>query len=707
MDDWAKPTTAKSLPQEVAARFTWRGWLLGLLGVIFICGFTPFNDYAVNNTYMVGNFLPIGLMAFFLVFILGINALLWKLTPAAAIKRRDLALAMLMTLVSCALPSSGLMRYLPANLVGVYHRAGEDSDAARVLDVVQLPQWMLPTMHGTTAAARAGDPVVQHYWGRTPLPPQQDHFWGHLRYGTPWAAWRTPAVTWAVFLCGLYGIYLFLNVIVYHQWARNERLPFPLASVYMSLIEQPAPGKAFNTLFRAKIFWLAVAAVFLMHGVNALHQYDAEKFPELPLGFNLGDVLKGPPWDWSEYGLRHQRIFFCFVGICFFLQTKISFSLWFLFILLNVVKMSLGTVKYDYDWGRRCDFNLGAAMVYAGTLVWVGREHWWLVLRQMFAQPRQYEPTGDFVSYRYAGWGLLACSGLALAWLLAAGVSLVGAVVLLLTMVTLLMLVARILAETGLIFITIVMPLLRPWVQLMQPGIPGIPPIHTTARSYFFTSWFNQIFAHDARESLPAFALTGLKLADEANDGNPRQRPRRSVFAAIVLSLVVGYTVAGASTLYVAYAYSNTLDTARNGPINGYGLRDTPKNALNNTNDFLPPRQGPHEVQNHAGFFALGAILSGTLAILRLRYVAWPLHPIGLLLCGSYAVQAGWFSIFLGWLAKALIVRFGGIHLYRLARFFFIGLIVGETSAAAFWLFISVLRLMLGMEYHAINLLPG
>jgi len=692
--------------QPKAANFTWRGWLLGLLGVIFICGFTAFNDYAVNNTYLVGNFLPIGLVAFFLIFILGINSLLWKIKPTMALKQRDLALAMLMMLVSCALPSSGLMRYLPSNIVGVYHRAGVDSDAARVLDMVHLPRWLLPKMRGATAAQQAEDPVIQHFWGRTPLPPEQDTFLGHLRYGTPWGAWLVPAVTWAIFLCGLYGIYLCLSVVVHHQWARNERLPFPLASIYLSLIEQPAPGKAFNTLFRSIIFWIAVVAVFLVQSLHALHVYDQNVFPDFPLNFNLWNILKGPPWDWAEWSLKQQQVYFCFIGICFFLQTKISFSLWFFFILFNVVKMGLGTVKYDYDQNRQQDFNLGAAMVYAGTLVWVGRKHWWMVIRQMFAKPGQYEPTGDFVSYRVAGWGLLACIALAVGWLLAAGVSLVAAVVLLVTMVMLLMLVARILAETGLVFVQINMPVHRPWVQLIQPGIPGIQPIHTTTKSYFFISWFNQIFAHDARESLPGFAMTGFKLADDANQGHTRGRSGRAVFAAMLLSLVVGYAVSGASMLYVEYAYSDTLDTARKGPINDYGIATSPQNGLIAANDFVPPRLGPHEVQNHAVFFAIGAILSGALAILRLRYVAWPLHPIGLLLCSSYAIEVGWFSIFLGWLAKVLIVRFGGINLYRQARLFFIGLIVGETSAAAFWLCISVIRLMLGMEYHAISMLP-
>jgi hypothetical protein len=94
------------------------------------------------------------------------------------------------------------------------------------------------------------------------------------------------------------------------------------------------------------------------------------------------------------------------------------------------------------------------------------------------------------------------------------------------------------------------------------------------------------------------------------------------------------------------------------------------------------------------------------LSALRLRYMAWPFHPIGFLVCYSYPLMTGWFSIFLGWLAKVLIVRFGGIDLFRSARNFFIGLIAGEAGAAAFWLVVSLVRVGCGMEYKALHFLP-
>jgi hypothetical protein len=117
----------------------------------------------------------------------------------------------------------------------------------------------------------------------------------------------------------------------------------------------------------------------------------------------------------------------------------------------------------------------------------------------------------------------------------------------------------------------------------------------------------------------------------------------------------------------------------------------------------------PHGTDvGHSRLFqaGLGAAVTGALAFLRLRFAAWPFHPIGFLLCYSYPLAVSWFSIFLGWLAKTLIVRFGGAQLYRTARNFFLGLIVGEAAAAAFWAGFSFIRYSMGLTFFNIKLLP-
>jgi hypothetical protein len=95
------------------------------------------------------------------------------------------------------------------------------------------------------------------------------------------------------------------------------------------------------------------------------------------------------------------------------------------------------------------------------------------------------------------------------------------------------------------------------------------------------------------------------------------------------------------------------------------------------------------------------------LSILRLRFAWWPLHPIGFLLVGTYAGAQLWLSIFLGWLCKTLIVRFTGARGYTAAKPLFIGLIVGESAAAGFWMLTSIVLSTMGLPYQVINIMPG
>jgi len=69
------------------------------------------------------------------------------------------------------------------------------------------------------------------------------------------------------------------------------------------------------------------------------------------------------------------------------------------------------------------------------------------------------------------------------------------------------------------------------------------------------------------------------------------------------------------------------------------------------------------------------------LAALRTRFLWWPLHPVGYLVIGSYDTLRIWFPVFVTWLVKTAILRYGGLSLHHRAQPFFLGLILGEFSA--------------------------
>ena len=64
------------------------------------------------------------------------------------------------------------------------------------------------------------------------------------------------------------------------------------------------------------------------------------------------------------------------------------------------------------------------------------------------------------------------------------------------------------------------------------------------------------------------------------------------------------------------------------------------------------------------GFAGIGAAGMLFLTWLRQRFLWWPLHPIGFPIMASGLVDWMWFSVFLAWLIKVIILKYGGAPLF-------------------------------------------
>ena len=74
---------------------------------------------------------------------------------------------------------------------------------------------------------------------------------------------------------------------------------------------------------------------------------------------------------------------------------------------------------------------------------------------------------------------------------------------------------------------------------------------------------------------------------------------------------------------------------------------------------------------------------------MRARFAWFPLHPLGYLIPLSYPMICLWFPIFVGWLCKVIISKYGGNSAYRVARPMFLGLAFGDISMMLFWLLVD------------------
>jgi hypothetical protein len=679
---------------------SWRSILLGLLGVIIICGLTPYNDYALDNTFLVGNNLPIGVVMLSFLFVVLINAPLHRWLPRQALSAGELSVALSMTLVSCALPSSGLMRYFPPSLVSQFYNALSDHPFLDLLEQMHLPTWIFPSFSGDSPRRWMNDPIVIGYIGRwTESTPY------------PLLAWVKPAITWGIFLFALYGALLCIVAIVRRQWFENERLAFPLAQIHLALIEQPATGKAFNHVLRTKSFWVGSGAIFLLHGWNAMALYFPKYFPQIPVYYTvLQQIMSNPPWSYCTPDFKSAAVFFTAVGVTYFLSNSIAFSLWFFFIAMQGWRMIIGTGTGDpnnYGAAGYVDQHFGGIAAFVISILWVGRKHWRLVLQQAFRGHKPGEPQGRYLSYRFAFWTMIGCLSVMILWLWIAGCTPGGAVVIVLLLVMLMVVITRIIAESGLIHGQLQVPLNYPWMVAAEYGFPMISPVKT----FYFASLLQSVHL-DYREVVPVYASHGMRIIDQAafagqdsdEDSATVQKTGRKVMLTLMLALLVGYVVSFTSTLLVEYRYAWTLDSPGHLP-NDHGVQTVPAAMADATVQYSKSNYHPNH--SAAGNFGFGFILVSALAVCRLRFAWWPLHPIGFLMVYTYPTNKLWLSIFIGWLAKNLILKFGGPRMYTNAKPFFLGLIVGESAAAGFWLMMGILLSSLNLPYHAVNIMPG
>ncbi len=88
------------------------------------------------------------------------------------------------------------------------------------------------------------------------------------------------------------------------------------------------------------------------------------------------------------------------------------------------------------------------------------------------------------------------------------------------------------------------------------------------------------------------------------------------------------------------------------------------------------------------GAIAGSALLVVALSWMRTRFTGFPFHPLG------YCIGPGllwlWFPFFVAWLCKLLILRYGGLRLYRRAVPFFLGLTLGDYVIGALWSLVGV-----------------
>jgi hypothetical protein len=527
----------------------------------------------------------------------------------------------------------------------------------------------------------------------------------------PWGAWWPTIRLWGSVALLLGVACLALSLIVHPQWAHRELLPYPIARFVTEMIERE-DGRALPNIAYSKIFWIGLTVPLFFHTVNGLHEW-FEAIPEIPLQINFNPLKALFPNAAKVPGSGayfNPTIFFSVIGFSFFLTTSISFSLGvsqLMFVILGAMLIANGEIldNSPQATSKGAMLRVGAYMAMTLIILYTGRRYYLNLVGSMVGLSRNKEtPLYAVVS----GWVLLTSLLLAIYVLTTGGLSWPFAAALVILIMILMLVLARVAAETGLYFLQ------SNWLPIAAiTGFIGAEAIGPSA--FLFVGVASFVLSGDMRESLMPFVVNGLRIVDRKREENT---PRK--IAPWLLLVVVGsFLVAGAVTFYIQHTEGvNSADSwaRRFMPTMTFNalLNETKEMASNGTLVTSTAAEGLERLQliqfdsDTWTWIIVGASLLLITAAARLRLPWWPLHPVAFLVWGIYPITQFSFSFLLGWLVKVGVMKAGGAKAYHDVKPLMVGLIGGEIIASLLWIIVgTVYYFYTGIKPTSVRIFPG
>jgi hypothetical protein len=344
---------------------------------------------------------------------------------------------------------------------------------------------------------------------------------------------------------------------------------------------------------------------------------------------------------------------------------------------LNIFGVSLPAVT---GFGFAKEFSafqeMGACLVFVGFLLWNARPHLRKVLVSAFSKESRDETSEEALSYRLSVWGWIASiAGLCLILNLA-GMSVHIVLVLILLYAVICIILTWQVSNAGMLLVN---PSFAP--DNLVEAVLGSSRIRVTNLTVMALMPRNLM--RDQREFMMPNIMHVLKISDSAN-------LKRS-FLLFFMFLVVFIAIPFAAYFSIRLNYFHPS-------IKRYEFWEQ-SNPFYHLAYLI---QNPtHTNWNQLTFMTIGAGLMTFLALMRKAFLWWPVHPVGYAMFSSWATLVLWFSFFLGWLMKFVIVRYGGASAYRSARPLFLGLVLGESFMCGFWNLIGYIT------GHGYRIMPG
>lgn len=483
--------------------------------------------------------------------------------------------------------------------------------------------------------------------------------WEHLKY------WVRPILWWTILLTAVLWVMICLSVLLRKQWIEREKLTYPIVQLPLAMTDPK------GRFFKSRMMWIGFAIAGGISLINGIHVF-VPAIPEIPVRqANIGQYFNEKPW--SAIGWMPFYILPFGVGLGFMMPLEMSFSLWFFYLVWkaeSVLGSALGLHSlpgFPYDQPQAMGSYL--AIVFFALIG--GRRHFYSILKGIL-KPQSYEAQ-EPMTHRWAVIGLFGGVLFLAIFSYQMGMALWTILLYFMIYYLLAMSVSRIRAEVG-----------PPTHELRLVDAPAF--LTTVLGTRWFSKGsltmmaFYRMFNRRSRSHPMPHVLEGFKLADESKMNSSR------LVIAMMAAVVVGIPLAFWAYLTAAYQIGFHFEMTRMG--------SRPYNAIANWLYHPTATDIPRTL-----FMCIGFVLTGLMWWMRRIFPRWPLHPAG------YAIASNtwtfgwlWFSVFISWAIKSMLLRLGGIGLYRKAYPLFLGLILGEYVVGGGWVLV---RLIFGVEVYS------
>ncbi|MCC7263608.1 MAG: hypothetical protein IT369_13915 [Candidatus Latescibacteria bacterium] len=619
---------------------TLRSLILGIGMVLVVCLGAPYAIWVLGSSEITWSFFPIGVGFPFVCLIL-VNILVKTLRPAWALRPAELMTVMVMGLVTTGIPIFMVGFLLSIPTTPEYFTSAENQWDQFLIP--HLPQWLIPSNKGLAMT-----------WFFEGLP-----FGEPVPWRTLLDAWTMPLFWWISFVWSLYFACFAMVVLLRRQWVERERLAYPLMEVPQALMVPEGSTDRVPPILRNKVFWIGAGVPLFIALWNTIGFF-FHFFPQIPWTYPV-QVARGFP-------AIVINLYFPVIGFMYFANLNVSFSIWFFYVFTLVEegifnRFGLGLTATDADtfiWGLpstswQC---WGAFMVMVLWGLWMARDHLREVWRKARNSAYPIDDSHEMLSYRAAVIGFILAVLYMLAWLCKAGMPLLVALMFLVFVLIAYLGITRLVVQAGVYYLTT--PVVAESMTTATLGTSAIPSKGLAALGLCYS------FFGDVQSIFMPAAANASKLQDSL------RLSRRGLSLAIALAVLVGF--AASITYIIVMAYDQGASNFSSWFFRvsgGAGLRSFEEAVAK-----IKTPLGPN--LNKLTFFGAGGLGMVFLTFMQYRFPWWPLHPIGLAIAAVWMVRNQAAPIFIAWAAKNIIMRFGGIDLYRKATPFFVGLIVGH-----------------------------